>query len=305
MSFSVSSLFTPSAGGWLNFGMNIWSAGEKRAGEYTAAWNKWEADSARALRQAVHTNKQNFRAHQVDMTNWLAKSKHVSQLRQYENQLATDRAQLKTETSINATKALGRKYADLNARYYEEEASDTIQLETIRNKIISEGIKKSGVASGRVGRSVESISNTYNQQWLGNASNRQITRKFRIGDKMSAFEAGNADALNKANSVTLYNPRPYADPVQPLTPLEADLHLPSKPKVKSSLGLLDYAGAAMSAYNNYMSNKPPSVGDNKTSSEKYTGSSAVDPSDSGSSWDISVPGPVGDFPVNPGSSGIA
>tara|TARA_R100000781_G_C4076194_1_gene126167 strand:+ start:105 stop:1022 length:918 start_codon:yes stop_codon:yes gene_type:complete len=305
MSFSVSSLFTPSAGGWLNFGMNIWSAGEKRAGEYTAAWNKWEADSARALRQAVHTNKQNFRAHQVDMTNWLAKSKHVSQLRQYENQLATDRAQLKTETSINATEALGRKYADLNARYYEEEASDTIQLETIRNKIISEGIKKSGVASGRVGRSVESINNTYNQQWLGNASNRQITRKFRIGDKMSAFEAGNADALNKANSVTLYNPRPYADPVQPLTPLEADLHLPSKPKVKSSLGLLDYAGAAMSAYNNYMSNKPPSVGDNKTSSEKYTGSSAVDPSDSGSSWDISVPGPVGDFPVNPGSSGIA
>jgi len=265
MSFSMSSLFTPSAGGWLNFGMNIWSAGEKRAGEYTAAWNKWEADSARAMRQAVHTNKQNFRAHQVDMTNWLAKSKHVSQLRQYENQLATDRAQLKTETSINATKALGRKYADLNARYYEEEASDTIQLETIRNKIISEGIKKAGVASGRVGRSVENISNTYNQQWLGNASNRQITRKFRIGDKMSAFEAANADALNKSNSVTLYNPRPYADPVQPLTPLEAELHLPSKPQVKSGLGLLDYAGAAMSAYNNYMENKPPDVGNNETS----------------------------------------
>tara|TARA_R100001594_G_scaffold79427_3_gene114095 strand:+ start:370 stop:1275 length:906 start_codon:yes stop_codon:yes gene_type:complete len=272
MSFSMSSLFTPSAGGWLNFGMNIWSAGEKRAGQYKAAWNKWEADSARALRQAVHTNKQNFRAHQVDMTNWLAKSKHVSQLRQYENQLATDRAQLKTETSINATKALGRKYADLNARYYEEEASDTIQLETIRNKIISEGIKKSGVASGRVGRSVENISNTYNQQWLGNASNRQITRKFRIGDKMSAFEAANADALNKSNSVTLYNPRPYADPVQPLTPLEAELHLPSKPQVKSGLGLLDYAGAAMSAYNNYMSNKPPGVGNN-------SGSSSVNQSD--------------------------
>ena len=263
MSFSLSSLFTPSMGGWLNFGMNIWSAGEKRAGEATAAWNKWEADSARALRQAVHTNKANYRAHQVDMTNWLARSKHVSELRKYENQLAVDRADLKTETSINATEALGRKYADLNARYYEEEASDTIQLETIRNKVIAEGIKKAGLSSGRVGRSVESINNTYNQQWLSNASNRQITRKFRMGDKMAAFEAANADALNKANSVTLYNPRPYADPVQPLAPLDAELHLPGQPKVKSSLGLLDYATAAMGAYNNYMENSPPATGDDK------------------------------------------
>ena len=137
MNQAISKLFTPSMGGWLNFGMNIWSAGESRAAQATAAWQKWEADSARALRQAVHTNKQNYRAHQVDMTNWLARSKHVSELRQYENQLAVDRADLKTETSINATEALGRKYADLNARFYEEEASETIQLENLRNKVDS------------------------------------------------------------------------------------------------------------------------------------------------------------------------
>ena len=266
MNQAISKLFTPSMGGWLNFGMNIWSAGESRAAQATAAWQKWEADSARALRQAVHTNKQNYRAHQVDMTNWLARSKHVSELRQYENQLAVDRADLKTETSINATEALGRKYADLNARYYEEEASDTVQLETIRNKVIAEGIKKSGVASGRAGRSVQRIADTYNQQWLTNASNRQITRKFSIGDKMAAFEAANADALNKSNSVTLYNPRPYADPVQPLSPLDAELHLPGQPKVKSGLGLLDYATAAMGAYNNYMENSPPKTGDWETKS---------------------------------------
>ena len=186
------------------------------------------------------------------------RDRYTAELRQYENQLATDRAKLKTETSINAMEALGKKYADLDARYYEEEASDTIKLESLRTKAIADGVKV--IASGQAGRSVERISNTYHQQWLQNASNRQITRNFRIGDKLSAMRAANADAMNKTNSVTLYNPRPYNDPVQPLAPMPAETYLPKQPKVSGGLSLVDVAGAAVGAYNTYMEMRPPDMG---------------------------------------------
>lgn len=256
---ALSSLFTPEVGGMLNFGMNILGSASRKSATAIESWRKWEADSIRAIRQSTATNKANYRAYQVDMTNWLSKSKYTSELRQYENQLATDRAQLKTETSINATEALGKKYADLDARYYEEEASDTIKLESLRTKAIADGVKV--IASGQAGRSIERISNTYHQQWLQNAGNRQITRNFRLGDKLSAMQAANADAMNKTNSVTLYNPRPYNDPVQPLAPMPAETYLPNQPKVSGSLSLLDVAGAAMGAYNTYMEMRPPDMGD--------------------------------------------
>ncbi len=258
---SLSKFFTPGVGAALNFGLDIWSAGASKSATAIASWQKWEADTKQALRKAVSTNKANYRAHQVDMTNWISRSNHVEELRRYENLLASDRAELKTETSINAMDALGRKYADLNARFYEEEASETIQLENLRNKLLATGIKTSGIARGQAGRSVERIGAAYNQQWLQNASNKHITRKFRIGDRLAAMQAANADAMNKSNSVTLYNPRPFADPVQPLAPLPAELHLPGEPKVSGSLNLLDYATAGLNAYNTYMEMRPPNLDD--------------------------------------------
>tara|TARA_R100001082_G_C4354208_1_gene156001 strand:- start:636 stop:1466 length:831 start_codon:yes stop_codon:yes gene_type:complete len=248
-------LFTPGMGGALNFGMSILNTSAQKAGQYTQAWNKWSQDSINAIRQAAEEDKQNFRQHTVDMKNYLKSSIYVSDLRQYENKLKSDSAQLKTETSINATNALGREYADLNARFYEDEAADTMALETIKQKSISDSVKK--ISGGQVGRSVERMYNTYNQQYLANASNKLITRDFRIGDKLSAMRAANIDAANKANAVRLYNPRPYQDPIKPDAPIPTEVYMPMKPNLKSGLSFTDIAGAAMGAYNNYMDNKTP------------------------------------------------
>jgi len=92
---------------------------------------------------------------------------------------------------------------------------------------------------------------------LANASNRQITRQFRIGDKLAAANAAVIDAQNKTNSVALYNPRPYADPVQPLAPIPVDTYLPKEPKVSGTLSILDVASTAMGAYQSYVDMSPP------------------------------------------------
>ena len=118
-------LFSPAMGGFMNFGMNILSTSAQKTGAYRQAWAKWEADSRNAIRKKLETDKQNFRQHTVDQKNYLKTSQYVSDLRQYENKLKSNAAKLKTETSINATEALGKEYADLNARFYEEEAADT------------------------------------------------------------------------------------------------------------------------------------------------------------------------------------
>jgi hypothetical protein len=247
-------LLSPAMGGYMNFGMNILSTSAQKTGAYRQAWAKWEQDSKNAIRKKLETDKQNFRQHTVDQKNYLKTQIYVSDLRQYENKLKSNAAKLKTETSINATEALGKEYADLNARFYEEEAADTMQLETIKQKALSDSVKR--VSSGQVGRSIERIHNTYNQQYMENASNRLITREFRIGDKLAAMRAANISAKNKANSVRLYEPRPFQDPVKPESPLPTEMYGPMTPQVSAGLSFTDIAGAAMGAYNNYMSNRP-------------------------------------------------
>ena len=265
------SLFTPSVGGALNFGMNIWQKGAQIGAQGTAAWKKWESDTLNAIRRSQHENKTNFRQHHVDMKNWEKQSQYVAELNQYENKLATEAAKLKTETSVNAMEALGREYADLDARFYEEEATDTLQLEEIKQKSISDAVKQ--VSGGQVGASIQRMYNTHNQQYLQNAGNRLITREFRVGDKLAAMRAGNLEAKNKANSIRLYNPSPFKDPVKPDSPLPAETYLPGQPTVKTSLSLLDVASAGMSAYNNYMDNKPlnQSYDDNDNDNEDEGG----------------------------------
>ena len=247
-------LLSPSMGGFYTMGLNILQTSQQKVGQYRQAWAKWEQDSKNAIRKKLETDKQNFRQHTVDMKNYLKSSIYVEDLRKYENKLKANAAKLKTETSINATEALGREYADLNARFYEEEAADTIQLETIKQKSIADSVKR--VSSGQVGRSVERIYNSYNQQYLQNASNRLITREFRIGDKLAAMRAANISAKNKANSVRLYEPRPFQDVVKPESPLPTEIYGPMTPQVSAGLSFTDLAGAAMAGYNSYMDNKP-------------------------------------------------
>lgn len=252
---SLLSLFTPEVGAVAQFGMGIWNAAEAKSATSIEAWSKWEADTIQGIRKAAEIDKQNFRAYQVDLENWYKQSDYVEKLRQYESALQKQAAETKTVTSQNALRAMGRQLADRDARFYEEEAAATIQLENIRLKNISDSVKR--VASGQVGRTIQAIGTAYHQQWLSNVSNRQITKEFRLGDKLAAARAASIDAQNKTNSVALYNPRPYADPVQPLAPIPTETYLPKQPSVSGSLSILDVANVGMKTAQSYMQMRPP------------------------------------------------
>ena len=246
-----------------------------------AAYQKWEAETLKAIRAGLNQDKANFRAHEVDMKNWKSQSTYTEELKKYENKLSADASRLKTETSQNAMEALGRRYADLDARFYEEEATAQVQLETIRLKSISDSVKV--ISGGQVGRSVERIHNTYHQQYLDNASNKQITSRFRIGDKLAAHRAGIIEAQNKANSVSFYNPRPYKDPIQPEAPIPTDVYTAPEPKASSALTLMDFMGAAGAGLNNYVANSPRSSrqmqSDVSVKSTPTYGNDPVDPNE--------------------------
>ena len=252
---SLLSMFTPELGAVAQFGLGVWNAAESKKATSIEAWSKWEADTVQGIRRAAEIDKQNYRAFQVDLENWYKQSDYVEKLRQYESALQKQSAEMKTATSQSALRSMGRQLADRDARFYEEEAAATIQLENIRLKNISDSVKR--VASGQVGRTIQAIGTAYHQQWLNNVSNRQITKEFRLGDKLAAARAASIDAQNKTNSVALYNPRPYADPVQPLAPIPVDTYLPKEPKVSGTLSILDVANVAMGAYQSYVDMSPP------------------------------------------------
>ena len=252
-----SMLASPGAGGAFTFATQLGQTMAKKGAADIENWRKWESDTVRAYRKAADTNRQNYRAYKVDLQNWFSKSQYVEELRQYEELKAKQAAEIKTETSISATRDLGRKLASIEARFYEQEAADEVQLDTIRLQSIANSVKK--VASGQVGRTVENIRNTANQQYLQNASNRLITRQYRIADKLDAGRAFSIEAQNKTNSVRLYNPRPYADPVKPMAPLAAQVYGPSKPSKARGLTLGNVSNAAAAAIGEYKSMLPPST----------------------------------------------
>lgn len=67
---------------------------------------------------------------------------------------------------------------------------------------------------------------SYNQQYLQNLSNREITRKWRIADKTRAAESLNVARENTINQVRFYTPQPVADPVKPLAPIKVEGYEP-------------------------------------------------------------------------------
>lgn len=277
MSFSLSeALGSREAGASFAFATELGQTMISRGVADIERWSKWEADTVRAYRQASSTNKRNYRQFGVDLQNWYSKSQYVEELRQYEQALAKQRQELKTDTSIAATQDLGRKLTALDARFYEQEASDIIQLDNLRIKALSDSVKK--VASGQVGRSVNAIRQSFNQQWLQNASNRLMTRKFRLADKGAAAEAYSIEAKNRVSRIADYNPRPYADPIQPLAPLAAEIYAPTKPKSAGGLTLMDVANAGGAAIAEYKALSPPDIGDS-------TGNDQGDQGDQGKQGD--------------------
>lgn len=214
------------------------------AAAQTEFWTRYAAQS-----------QENYRNYEVQLNSWYREADYVERRRQYEQQLAEQRATFKGAVTTAATKNFEKQLADLEGRFYEEEAKETIELENIRAQSIAAAAKK--VAGGQAGRSVINLQNQYNQQYLANLSNRQITRNFRIADKVRAGEALNVARENTVNQVEFYTPQPIADPVKPLAPLPIQAVPPTPAGGPSVSNLAVQIGTvAMDSYLNYRAMQP-------------------------------------------------
>ena len=200
-------------------------------------------------------SRENYRNYELQLNSWYRESDYVEKVRQYEQQLAEQQATFKGAAATSATKNFEKQLADLEGRFYEEEAKETIEMENIRAQSIAASAKK--VSSGQVGRTVERLQNQYQQQYLANLSNRQITRNFRIADKVRAGEALNVARENTVNQIQFYTPRPVADPVKPLAPLPIEAVEPTAAMGPSASALAFNIGTiGMNAYMNYRAMQP-------------------------------------------------
>lgn len=234
------------------------------AAAQTEYWSRYAAQS-----------QENYRNYEYQLNSWYRESDYVEKRRQYEEQLAKQRSEYKGAVSISATKNFERQLADLEGRFYEEEAKETIELENIRTQTIAAGAKQ--VSKGQVGRSVERLQNQYHQQYLSNLSNRQITRNFRIADKVRANEALNVARENTVNQVEFYTPQPIADPVKPLAPLPIQAVEPTDRFGPSSSALAFGIGnQAIGSYLNYKA-MLPAAPKTLTSTSSYPGTKPAEP----------------------------
>lgn len=218
------------------------------------------ADQAQFWTQYSAQSQENYRAYEAQLNSWYREADYVEKRRQYELQLAEQQAAFKGAVTTAATKNFERQLADLEGRFYEEEAKETVELENIRTQAFA--AKAKVAASGQVGRTVERMQQQYNQQYLSNVSNRQITRGFRIADKIRAAEAANIARENTGNQVQYYTPQPIADPVKPLAPLPIQAVGPTPRSGPSSTALaINLGGLAFEAYENYKAMQPPASKD--------------------------------------------
>jgi hypothetical protein len=243
--------------------LSIAKAGLGVAAQYSAyASEKYNTQLYNAAAQQKYwaeyadTTQRNYRDYEYQLESWYRASDYVEKRRIYESQLAEQQAVYKGQVGINATRNFEKQMADLEGRYYEEEAKDMIDLDNIRIKSIADGSKR--VASGQAGRSVVNVTNQYNQQYLSNLSNREITRSFRIADKIRTAESLNVARENTVNQVQFYTPQPIADPVKPLAPLPIVSYAPTPAVGPSRLNLaVGIADVAADAYKTYKSMQPP------------------------------------------------
>ena len=211
-------------------------------------WTKWEQQSA-----------ENYRNYEYQLNQWYRQSDYVEKVRQYEQQLAEQRAVYKGQLSISATNNFARQLAELEGRFYEEEAKDLIDLENTRIQSVAGAAK--AVAGGQVGRTVVGLQNAKNQQYLNNLSNRQITRNFRLADKVRAAEVADIQRQNVINQVEYYTPQPVQDPIQPLAPLPVKGFEPAPISGPSQSALtMNIAKTGYDAIKQYQSMLPPKPG---------------------------------------------
>lgn len=206
--------------------------------------------------QYADTVAQNYRQYQVQLDSYYRDLDYAQRRRDYEDQLAKQQAEYKGAVSTQAFKNFEKQIADLEGRFYEEEAKETIELENIRIQSIAAASKVR--ARGQAGRSIERLNNQYHQQYLANLSNREITRNYRIADKTRQAEALDVARQNTSNQVQFYTPQPIPDPVKPLAPLPITAVPPTPETMPSGTALtIDLANIGLEALRNYQSMQPP------------------------------------------------
>lgn len=199
---------------------------------------------------------QNYRQYQVQLETYYRDLDYAQRRRDYEDQLAKQQAEYKGAVASQAFKNFEKQIADLEGRFYEEEAKETIEMENIRIQSIAAASKTK--AKGQAGRSIESLNNQYHQQYLANLSNREITRNYRIADKVRQAEALDVARQNTSNQIQFYTPQPIPDPVKPLAPLPITAVPPTPESRPSGTALtIDLTNIATEALNNYQSMQPP------------------------------------------------
>jgi hypothetical protein len=221
---------------------------------------------AQYYRKILNQEKANYRQYEVSLNNWYRDADWVEQRRAYEEKRKELQAAYKGEATIAATQNFERNIANVEGRFYEEEAMDIVEMDNIRTQMVSEAVKK--VASGQVGRTVQAMSQQYEQQYLANLSNRQITRRFRIQDKENQKVAMDVARENAVNQVRFYEPQPIADPVKPLAPLPVVGVPPTAPAPVSGIAI-DVGSKVLGAAMDYMDMQPkdsdrPNYGQVKT-----------------------------------------
>lgn len=211
-------------------------------------WTKWQAQS-----------EENYRNYELQLNQWYRQSDYVERMRQYESKLAEQRSIYKGEVSTSATNNFARQLAELEGRFYEDEAKDLIDLENTRLQSIASAAKVS--AGGQVGRTAMALQNSKNQQYLSNLSNRQITRNYRIADKLRAAEVADIQRQNLINQVADYTPQPIQDPIQPLAPLPVRGFEPTPAYAPSGSALaMNITKTGYDAVKQYQSMLPPKPG---------------------------------------------
>ena len=221
---------------------------------FSHQFEKYETQRANAVaeqqyyRAKLNKEKENYRNYEVDLRNWYRDTDWVEQRRKYEEKRKELQAGYKGEVTVAATKNFERMAANIEGRFYEEEARDIVQLDSIRTELISQAVKK--VASGQAGRTVKALGNQFEQQWLANLSNRTITRRFRIQDKENQKVAANTARENAVNAVQFYTPTPIADTVKPMMPLPVEGVAPTPAITPGGLGI-KIAQQGLKSYQNY------------------------------------------------------
>ena len=215
-----------------------------------------EAKKTQYWTELAHTNRKNYRDYEWQLKSWYRAEDYTQKMRQYESDREKQQAVYKADVTDLATENFAKKIADLDGQFYEEEAVDDLELEEIRLKTVVDSAKK--VAGGQVGRTINVMRDQYKQQYLSNLSNRQITREWRLADKVRAAESLDVARQNTINQVQFYTPQPVADPVKPMAPMKVEgYEPPSASTGSSSLFAINAVGKLANAALDYKDSLKP------------------------------------------------